>query len=374
MREKSRKTAIEAILSSIMKKYKPNELPCLTEQYETWLQQRPLDGVKIFDATPLFHNTLSKFIPLLAGGAELTVGIHDRFNHDPEIAALLKKIGIPVAYNDFYGSDEDIVLDCAAIHSQKSPAYGFVELTRSGEHVFARSEKPCISVDRSVIKYFEDSLGTADGLMRALENLNIPVAGKKIVLFGYGKVGSGIAHRLIRENASLTVVEDLRQIVPVGAARWIDFRQKELLEIAASKADIIITSTGVPGIICKNYNSKIFTESSALLINMGAEDEFGECIKATRALNQKYPLNFMLSEPTRLRYLDATFALHNESALILLDNPTPEPGLHKTSDKIESRLIWQTLGKSIIREEAAAFLNRHQQKNMEAFKNVQPAD
>jgi adenosylhomocysteinase len=362
MTEDMRKNAIEAILGSLQTVYKPAEMPCLMMQYKKWQSEKPLKGLKVFDATPLFHNTLAKYLPLLAGGAELTIGIHDRFNHDPKIAEFLKKLHIPILFNDFTGSDEDIVLDCAAIHAQKTPRYGFIELTRSGEALFAGADKACISVDRSVIKYFEDSLGTADGLMRALKHLNISAKGEKILLFGYGKVGSGIANLLLDEFAGLTIVEDLQKIDILYPFESIDFREKELVEKEAARSALIITATGVPGIICQNYDADKFVNSPAILINMGAEDEFGECIAADRALNQKFPLNFILPEPTRLCYLDATFALHNESALMLLKSQPLAPGLHKPMLEMEDRLIRITLKKSIIHKEVAKFLNHHFQK------------
>ena len=53
---------------------------------------------------------------------------------------------------------------------------------------------------------------------------------------------------------------------------------------------------------------------------MGVEDEFGEAIPAEMVLNGKSALNFMLEEPTHLKFIDATMALHNLGALHLVEN------------------------------------------------------
>ena len=44
--------------------------------------------------------------------------------------------------------------------------------------------------------------------------------------------------------------------------------------------------------------------------NMGVEDEFGTLVPRFRVLNRKAPLNFILEEPTHLKYIDASLGLH----------------------------------------------------------------
>lgn len=51
-------------------------------------------------------------------------------------------------------------------------------------------------------------------------------------------------------------------------------------------------------------------EGSAVLANMGVEDEYGEVVPVERVLNNKEALNFILEEPTHLKYIDASLALH----------------------------------------------------------------
>lgn len=53
---------------------------------------------------------------------------------------------------------------------------------------------------------------------------------------------------------------------------------------------------------------------------MGVEDEYGVDVPAQRVLQAKRPLNFILKDPTLMKYIDATMALHNEGAVFLAAN------------------------------------------------------
>ncbi|MEG0655613.1 MAG: hypothetical protein RR465_01145 [Mucinivorans sp.] len=52
---------------------------------------------------------------------------------------------------------------------------------------------------------------------------------------------------------------------------------------------------------------------------MGVEDEFSELVPMERVLASKRPLNFILEEPTHLRYIETTMALHNQGAVQVLE-------------------------------------------------------
>ncbi len=49
-----------------------------------WRQSRPLAGKSVLDATPVFRNTLCKYLALLAGGAQLSVYAHPDIPCDQE--------------------------------------------------------------------------------------------------------------------------------------------------------------------------------------------------------------------------------------------------------------------------------------------------
>ena len=71
---------------------------------------------------------------------------------------------------------------------------------------------------------------------------------------------------------------------------------------------------------------------------MGVEDEYGAGVPAGRVLEAKRPLNFILKDPTRMKYIDATMALHNEGAVILASGKMPS-GLIEPDDATEERLL-----------------------------------
>ena len=87
--------AIQSITNHISQRYDVAEYPALRRQIDDWQKWKPLQGMKLLDGTPLFTNTLVKFLPLLVGGAELTVAVSDAIPYD---AALLPLKAIEQIY------------------------------------------------------------------------------------------------------------------------------------------------------------------------------------------------------------------------------------------------------------------------------------
>ena len=84
------------------------------------------------------------------------------------------------------------------------------------------------------------------------------------------------------------------------------------------KADFVVTATGVAGALNAPELKKSLLSTKAVLANMGVEDEYGEAIPAEKVLNAKGPLNFILEEPTHLKYIDTSLALHAALAELLV--------------------------------------------------------
>ena len=124
----------DILASRVAQAYASNEYPVLLNQYEVWANTRPLAGLRVLDATPVFENTLAKHAALLAAGAELTVGIDDVMPRNHDVVRYLRSVGIHVVEpGDVKQSNAfDLVLDCAAAFAELNPRIGFVELTRSG--------------------------------------------------------------------------------------------------------------------------------------------------------------------------------------------------------------------------------------------------
>ncbi len=312
--------------------YTVSDYPALDQQARQWEATKPFAGTRLIDATPVFTNTLAKYIPLLAGGAELHVALSPLLPHDPQVTRTLADLGIAVVSNP--ESTYDVVMDCAGVLAGAQSRKGYVELTKSGEHVYAHCPQPVILVDDSRIKLIETSLGTGESFLRALAHFGYPdLTGRSVVVFGDGKVGRGAAVYARKAGARVTAID---ATTPPND-----------IEAAIAEAWCVVTATGVAGALAPL--TRQVRESTAILANLGAEDEFGPEMPADRVLNAKLPVNFALSEPTRLRYMDATMALVNACALALLTADFP-PGISKPGPAVEAEILDLVRGSAIAAE------------------------
>ena len=128
---------------------------------------------------------------------------------------------------------------------------------------------PAIDVNNSVTKSKFDNLygcreSLADGLKRATD---VMIAGKNVLVAGYGDVGKGCAQSMRGFGARVFVTE----IDPICAlqARMEGF-EVVLIEDLADKIDIFITATGCQGVIRKEHFTKM--KSGAIVCNIGHFD------------------------------------------------------------------------------------------------------
>ena len=138
------------------------------------------------------------------------------------------------------------------------------QMAKSGELLF-----PAINVNNSVTKSKFDNLygcreSLADGIKRATD---IMIAGKVVVLCGYGDVGKGCAQSMKGFGARVIIVE----IDPICAlqAAMEGYEVKTLDDVIA-KGDIFITSTGCCDVITGQHMEKMKNE--AILCNIGHFD------------------------------------------------------------------------------------------------------
>jgi adenosylhomocysteinase len=125
---------------------------------------------------------------------------------------------------------------------------------------------PIIAVNDAETKHdFDNVYGTGqsalDGILRAT---NILIAGKTVVVAGYGHVGKGIASRAKGHGASVIITE----VDPINAlkAKMDGFMVKPMLE-ASALGDIFITSTGCRDVITGIHIEKM--KDGAILSNAG---------------------------------------------------------------------------------------------------------
>ena len=313
----------------IQKHYRPEEYPALAALCDEWNETRPFDGLKILVATPIFRNTLLQYEALLAGGAELFAGRaveNASIPYDSEIVELLQESEIPVLSPemvvDMEQEDEffDLILDCAGQFASCHPKIGFVELTRTGIPYYEEAELPVFIADNGIIKRIETALGTGDGFFRGLVQAGYTeFADKKLLVFGSGKVGCGIALKGVERGCQVFTVTDLSKrhaendFIPTLELNHVTLIDKDDLKNVTEQiasADYIVTATGVKNALAGEEIFQALLQTKAVLANMGAEDEFSEDFPEERVLNKKLALNFSLKEPTQLKYIEASLALH----------------------------------------------------------------
>lgn len=369
----------------INKAYEPREYPALSLLSDEWMNTRPFEGLKVLVATPIFRNTFVQYRALIAGGADLWVGrAEGAAANAAEVAAVgtsmpcdfsmvkwLKENGIPViSENDIKSGkvedDFDLILDCAGQFSFCNPRVGFVELTRSGVHLFKNSPYPVYVADSGIVKRIETTLGTGDGCFRALDQMGFDALGyegKNLVVFGSGKVGCGIALQGVRRGMSVCTVTDTRHrntgtdfchVLENNGVLIVDCLAESTVSAKIAEADYLVTATGVKGALSFAAASAILANPKLVVANMGVEDEFGEKVPANLVLNNKAPLNFMLEEPTHLKYIDASLALHAALGEQLLKDSAecmvgfPFTGLREPLQTLEQRLLVTTMQNGLI--------------------------
>ena len=374
--------------------YEKREYPALLALTHEWSGTRPFRALRLLVATPVFRNTLLQYRSLIAGGADLVVGVAGGMPCDPGIVDVVRENGIPVVglqealEMEAAGRGFDLILDCAGQFSACHPRFGFVELTRSGVQFYEKCEHPVYVADSGIVKRIETCLGTGEGYVRALAQLGHDFcldsdgldagtdgAGKKFVVFGSGKVGQGIVLQLLRSGADVHVVTDCSR----GANPFLDANDVPVtdcndLDAVASLvhgADFVVTATGVKGALDRPQIVEALLASGAVLANMGVEDEYGPGVPAGRVLAEKKPLNFILEEPTHLKYIDASLALHAALGELLVNEarecvaggqdargpmPAKNAGPMDPPSELEQRILSMTMQDGLIGAEIAEMM------------------
>ena len=369
--------------------YTEAEYPVLGAFLREWAVTKPFWGLRVLIATPIFRNTLLEYRALIAGGADLVVGCSAAMPHDDGVVSLLRESGIAVVTPEEASAFEaegrgfDLILDCAGQFAACHPRFGFVELTRSGVQFYEKCEHPVYVADSGIVKRIETCLGTGEGYVRALAQLGHDFesgdslssgtegAGKKFIVFGSGKVGQGIVLQLLRSGADVHVVTDCsRGANPFLDANGVSVTDCNDLDAVASLvrgADFVVTATGVKGALDRPQIVEALLASGAVLANMGVEDEYGPGVPASRVLAEKKPLNFILEEPTHLKYIDASLALHAALGELLVQEGGAVYGKEGASanknagpmdppSELEQRILSMTMQDGLIGAEIAEMM------------------
>ena len=328
----------------VFRYYSPKKAPFLHQMRAEVLQQKPFKGLRIAHNIPLVNNTLMKIACLVAGGAEVSVTCPSFLQaHDSAIAVLhnesIEYVPTPA---DFAGRSFDMLLDCnAELGAVLTPTVGAIEVTQGGANRYRAMHPnyPVISVDDSLTKQIETCIGTGEGMARALEMLLPDRINdiQQIGIFGFGKVGKGIAFALKRRQKNVTIFEPNTQSREV--AKSLSFKtynvDKHTVYQHLPSLDCIITATGIENCMSLSFDDEPFR--GKILTNVGVTNEWGSKFAAhPLLLNEGWPINFLLDDPTPMEYIDPVMYAHNLSVFALKSTP---PGVYALEDSIDTQIV-----------------------------------
>jgi adenosylhomocysteinase len=285
------------------------DMPITREVIERMAIEKPFQGIQVVIGHFLALNSVALFEPFWRGGAEVTVCTPFQCEHTRSLVRELQSHDFPTLPVGEAVKAGDYFIDNAGMLGKRRTPKGAVEVTRTGDWVYASLACPAVSIDKSRLKYLEDFLGTGESFVRGWYHLrpNDPLVGKNIVLFGYGKVGKGVAFYGRKEGAHLTVVDinpdALTKAHKEGFAT-VDLQNKSQLESTLHQAHIVIGATGKPGAVGDSVPASWLEANSPFFVNIGI-DEFGPHFRDDQILGgRQVPINFHLERPTKNHKID----------------------------------------------------------------------
>jgi adenosylhomocysteinase len=320
-------------------------MPVLTQIKKRFLEEKPLNGIRLGLCLHVTTETASLCRTLKAGGAEVHLCASNPLSTQDDVAAALVKSD-EISVHAIKAEDHDtyykhiysvlaikpqITMDDGAdllstLHSEKpellKEVLGGTEETTTGvirlkamAHDGAL-KYPVIAVNDAMTKHlFDNRYGTGqstiDGIIRATNRL---LAGSTFVVAGYGWCGRGVAKRADGQGARVIVTE----VDPLKALEAImDGFQVMPLSQAASIGDFFVTVTGDINVIRQEHFEQM--KSGAIVCNSGhfnVELDLGTLAQNSshRRNIREYVEEFTLKSSGKLIYILAEGRLINLAA------------------------------------------------------------
>ncbi|MAD96385.1 MAG: adenosylhomocysteinase [Flavobacteriaceae bacterium] len=257
------------------------EMPGLMALREEYKDSQPLKGARIAGCLHMTIQTAVLIETLIALGAEVTWSSCNIFSTQDQAAAAIAAAGIPVyawkGMNEqefdwcieqtlFFGEDRkplNMILDDGGdLTNMVFDNYpelvdginGLSEETTTGVHrLYERMKNgtlpmPAINVNDSVTKSkFDNKYGCKESAVDAIRRAtDVMLAGKRVVVCGYGDVGKGTAASF-KGAGSIVTVTEIDPICALQAA--MDGFEVKRLETVVGNADVVITTTGNKDIV-----------------------------------------------------------------------------------------------------------------------------
>lgn len=377
------------------------EMPVLRQIRARFAQEKPLAGIRLVACCHVTTETANLAITLQAGGASsLVIASNPLSTQDDVAACLVQDYGIPVFAikgedNATYHRHVQIALDhrpniiiddggdvVATLVKERQDQIpdiiGTTEETTTGVVRLRAMYKdgvlqfPAINVNDAETKHFFDNRygtgqSTFDGILRAT---NILLAGKTLVVAGYGWCGKGVAMRGRGLGANVIVTE----VNPVRAIEAVmdGFRVMPMIE-AAREGDVFVTVTGNKHVIREEHFRVM--KDGAIVCNSGHFDieidlealkKMAVEVKQVRDFTQQYVLqdgksivvlgegrlvNLAAAEGHPSAVMDMSFANQALACEYLVKNKGKlSPGIHPVPPEIDqeiARLKLQGMGITI---------------------------
>ncbi len=274
------------------------EMPVLRLIRERFERDRPLDGLRIGACLHVTTETANLMRTLKAGGAQIALAASNPLSTKDDVAAaLVVEYGIPVFarrgedrdtyyahLNSVADTHPQITMDdgcdlVSLLHSDRPDQVGEVlagteETTTGVIRLKAMAADgalrfPVVAVNEAQTKHlFDNRYGTGqstvDGILRAT---NLLLAGRNVVIAGYGWVGRGIASRMDGHGAHVAIVE----VDPVRALEALmDGFQVMTAGEAAGWGDLFVTATGNVNVFRREHFAAM--KDGAVMANSGHFD------------------------------------------------------------------------------------------------------
>jgi adenosylhomocysteinase len=278
------------------------EMPGLMALRKEYGSQKPLKGARIAGCLHMTIQTAVLIETLVELGAEVTWSSCNIFSTQDHAAAAIAKAGISVyawkGMNEeefdwcieqtlFFGEDRkplNMILDDGGDLTNMvldrypelvSAIKGLSEETTTGVHrLYERMANgtlpiPAINVNDSVTKSkFDNKYGCKESAVDAVRRAtDVMLAGKRVVVCGYGDVGKGTAASF-RGAGSIVTVTEIDPICALQAA--MDGFEVKKLDTVVGNADIVITTTGNKDIVVGRHFEKM--KDKTIVCNIGHFD------------------------------------------------------------------------------------------------------
>lgn len=364
-----------------------NHMPILNQLEEEFRRTQPFAGKRVAICLHLEAKTAYLALVIQAGGAQVSVAASNPLSTQDDVVAALVDSGVTAfawhgaTEEEYFGHIEALIQtkpdlfiddggDLTSLFHSKHPEMlqhilGGAEETTTGIIRLRSMDKdgalkiPMIAVNDALTKYFFDNrYGTGQSAWDAImRTTNLVVAGKTVVVAGYGWCGKGAAMRAKGLGAKVIVTE----VDPIKAIEAImdGFQVMKMVD-AAPLGDYFITVTGDKKVITEEHFRVM--KNKAILANAGHFDveidkEALQRLSVHHAqtkpnieefhfadgrkvylLGEGRLVNLAAGDGHPAEIMDLTFALQALSLEYVVKHPELQPAVHSVPKEIDQRV------------------------------------